>query len=182
MNFCRRCGVALTQVFPAGYRCAGGHSIFLNPAPGVGLFLFDENGDLLLSIRAIDPDKGALDAFGGFVNGNETLEQALERELEEELALSQDNYSKPIYLTSMTSSYRYGGEDCPVLSSLYYAHLKPGTVLTPRDDVASVYRGRIEDIDLAQVGGNDVRNGLKVLRESLSAGLIGQPTWNPIDE
>lgn len=182
MNFCRRCGAPLTQVSEANYRCTNGHTIFLNPAPGVGLFLFDENGDLLLSIRAIDPDKGALDAFGGFVDGNETLEQALERELEEELALSPSDYSKPTYLTSMTSSYRYGGEDCLVISSLYYAYLRPGATLTPRDDVARVYRGRIEDINLAKVGGKDVRDGLKFLRKSISAGLISRPIWASTDK
>jgi NAD+ diphosphatase len=116
MNFCRRCGTPLTQTSQASYRCSNGHNIFLNSAPGVGIFLFDNDDNILLSVRAIDPDKGSLDAFGGFVDGNETFEEALEREVEEELGLHSSDYTKPVYLTSMSSTYNYGGEDCPVLS------------------------------------------------------------------
>jgi len=165
LNFCRRCGAPLTKKNGHVYTCERGHTIFLNPVPTVGVFLFDTSDNLLLSVRAIEPDKGALDAFGGFVDGDETFEQALERELHEELGLTSSDYSKPVYLTSAVNQYRYGGEPITVISNLYYARLKPSAQPKARDDVAEIHKITLNDVRLDMIGGDDIRRGLLVLKE-----------------
>lgn len=168
MNFCRRCGSTLTLISEKHiFRCEAGHTIFLNASPSVGVFLIDTDDNLLLSVRGIEPNKGMLDAFGGFLDGEETIEAALERELYEELGLKPSDYTAPVYLTSGLGHYSYGDEIIPVLSSLFYAHLNEGVIPTPQDDVAEIFSTRIEAIDASQLHDDDVRTGLIRLKQML---------------
>lgn len=51
-------------------------------AAAVAGLIFNEKGQLLLTIRAKDPGKGLLDLPGGFVDMGENADQALRREIE----------------------------------------------------------------------------------------------------
>lgn len=168
MNFCRRCGSVLSNTKAYSYECAQGHKLYLNPAPTVGVFLFDTKGDLLLSVRGIEPHKGTLDAFGGFIDGPETLERALQREMREELGLEPTDYSEPVFISSAGSSYHFGSEDLRVLSMLFYAQLRPGAEPIPQDDVAEIRRVKLHEVDPADIGNDDIRQGLLDLRALLS--------------
>ncbi|MBI3889273.1 NUDIX domain-containing protein [Candidatus Saccharibacteria bacterium] len=74
MNFCRRCAAALTSIVPSVYKCEKGHTLYVNAAPCVGVFFVTEDDQVLLSVRGIEPFKGMLDSFGGFVDDQETVE------------------------------------------------------------------------------------------------------------
>lgn len=93
---------------------------------------------MLISERAIDPGKGTFDVPGGFVELHENLETALLREVEEELGITKEAFSTPVYLRSYTVSYSFGNTVYQVLVSVYIADLKPGIVPTANDDVASL--------------------------------------------
>lgn len=163
LNYCRRCGVSLTRVNGVMFRCKNDHVIFRNPSPAVGLFLFDGD-ELLLSVRGEEPNKGTLDCFGGFLDGEETFEQALVREMREELGLEPSDYSSPIYLTSATSHYEYSDEQINVVSVIYYARLNTGAVPKAGDDVAAIHRAKLADISADDIGNDDVRAGLIALQ------------------
>ena len=100
MNYCRRCGSRLSLVNSHIYKCKSSHIIFANCSPCVGVFLINQRNELLLSVRGIEPKKGMLDAFGGFVDGVEFIEDALTRELSEELGLKESEYDTPQFLGS----------------------------------------------------------------------------------
>lgn len=172
MNFCRRCGNKLSQSSGSANTCSKGHVIYLNPATGVGIFFIDDVDNIILSVRAHQPHKGMLDTFGGFLESGETLEQALEREIIEELNIRTKDYSRPVYLTSLTSDYPYEGESRTVVSALFFARLKPGVSLTPGDDVAAVYVSDISDVSLDDFGGADAKNGFDILRKRLDSGKL----------
>jgi ADP-ribose pyrophosphatase YjhB (NUDIX family) len=121
----------------------------------------------MLSVRGIEPHKGMLDSFGGFVDGAETLEQGLERELREELGLEPDQYEPPTFLCSAVGQYPFGGETLTVLSSLFYTRLKPGVVPVPADDVAAIETLDIATLDLSRLHDDDVRAGMRALRSAL---------------
>ncbi len=163
MNFCRRCGTALTKKAEAAYVCLNNHSLYSNPAPTVGMFLLDHSGNIVLSVRGIEPDKGMLDSIGGFVDDGETFEQALKREIREETGLEPHDYSVPKYLTSAPSGYEYDGETRSVLSCFYYATLTPTANPVASDDVASLVTVAPHDIDIDDFGGADVRVGIATL-------------------
>ena len=82
-----------------------GYQYFHNAAAAVaGIILCQEQ--ILFTRRANDPCAGMLDLPGGFVDHNESLEQALIREVQEELGIEVRNWR---YLMSASSQYVYRG-------------------------------------------------------------------------
>lgn len=166
MNFCRRCGTALTAGEPPVYTCEQGHTLFANAAPTTGIFFVTEDNHVHLSVRGIEPHKGMLDAFGGFVDGAETLEEAVARELAEELGLQPGDYTTPEYLTSGVGFYPYGGEVITVLSAFFWSRLRMDSV-TPQDDVAEIATFPLADVPLARLHDQDIVAGIKALQAKL---------------
>lgn len=119
MNYCRRCGKPLSNTSGHIYRCKDGHTIFANNSPAVGVFFLTDDQQVLLSVRGIEPHKGMLDAFGGFLDGAESFETAAARELVEELSLQPEDYEPLQYLLSAPGNYPYAGETVPFVSVLF---------------------------------------------------------------
>lgn len=167
LNFCRRCGSKLTQINDHTFECAEHHIIFANPAPTVGIFLFKKSGELLLSIRGRDPGKGLLDCFGGFLDGAETFEEALVREMREELDLRPSEYSTPEYLISSSGTYTFNAETTTVVSNFYKATLLTDKELVPHDDVADIHVTTLTEVDMTLIAGKDVQGGILHLKKFL---------------
>jgi ADP-ribose pyrophosphatase YjhB (NUDIX family) len=69
-------------------RCeACGLTFFINPVSAAGALIFNETGNLLTIIRAKNPGKGKIGLPGGFVDFDETAEEAIAREIREETGL-----------------------------------------------------------------------------------------------
>jgi ADP-ribose pyrophosphatase YjhB (NUDIX family) len=169
MNFCRRCGLPLHQLRGHVYRCDNGHTLYANCSPSVGVFILTPDDQVTLSVRGIEPHKGMLDAFGGFLDGEETVERAVARELEEELGLRPGDYSDPVYLTSGLGHYPFGGEVLPIISALFWVRLTGSAKLQPQDDVAGVQTIALSDIDDAKLHDDDIRIGIAALRRMIVA-------------
>ncbi len=138
MNFCRRCGTALTARSSTEYVCANGHRVYANPDTSVNIFFLTDDDHVMMSIRGIEPFKGTLDTFGGFIDMGETAEQALAREIHEETGLDAGQYQSPTFLSTGLFPYPFEGEVRDTLSLFFWSRLKPGAVLTAADDVAEV--------------------------------------------
>lgn len=166
MKFCRRCGTELRHVKQHIYTCQNDHTIFANSSPTVGVFFVTDDNQVLLSVRGIEPRKGMLDSFGGFVDGHESLEHAVARELHEELGLREGEYTPPQYLTSGIGVYPYKGEDLPLLSSFYWSRLLVDTP-SPRDDVADIAIYPLADVPLDKLHDQDIVTGIRALQAKL---------------
>jgi 8-oxo-dGTP pyrophosphatase MutT (NUDIX family) len=86
-SHCSYCGhrFAEDQTWPR--RCAGcGSTSFVNPIP-VAVCLLPVDGGLLCVRRAIPPGQGRLALPGGYIDLNETWQQAAARELFEETGI-----------------------------------------------------------------------------------------------
>ena len=57
---------------------------YKNPPIGV-VALIEKSGKLLFTKRNIEPQKGGIDLLGGFVEIGESLEEAMKREIKEEI-------------------------------------------------------------------------------------------------
>ena len=166
MNFCRRCGLALKHIENHIYECANKHILFANASPTVGIFFVTDDNQVLLSVRGIEPRKGMLDSFGGFVDGAEPLELAVARELEEELGLKPGDYTTPEYLTSGVGNYPYKNEVMPILSSFFWARLLTDDI-TPQDDVADIATYPLANVPLDKLHDKDIMDGVRALQEKL---------------
>lgn len=165
MKFCRRCGQVLRLSSGHVFVCANNHVIFRNSSPAVVLILVNEEKNPLIAVRSIDPGKGKLHVPAGFCDDAETFEQAIERELKEELALSSADYSAPEYLLSQLDEYEYKGEIIPVLSAVYWARIDSSTSITSGDDLEAAEFVPYDRIDFGNIQFKAVADGLRRLRE-----------------
>lgn len=65
-----------------------GFEYFLNPSAAVAAIILNEKEELLVVKRNSEPARGTLDLPGGFCDTNETLGQAVGREVKEETGLT----------------------------------------------------------------------------------------------
>lgn len=165
MNYCRRCGAKTKKIRPFTLSCTNGHSLFINSAPTVGIFLITKDQQVLLARRGIEPHKGMLDSFGGFVDGQESFEESAKRELKEELGLNENDYDELRYLTSATGNYPFEGDVLSVLSCFFYTNIKTDKKLSPDDDVSEIITVPINQIDLSLLHDKDVKAGVVKLQE-----------------
>jgi len=124
VRFCPECGNTLTREIPPGDHktrsiCRScGHVGYSNPTPLVAVFVCC--GDKILWIRrGIEPQKGRWAFPGGFVESDETPQEAASRELQEETALVVPaELIQPVSISSFTHmhqiwlTFRYHLDEC----------------------------------------------------------------------
>ncbi len=87
---CSWCGAAYADGLPWPRTCGGcGNITYLNPLP-VAVLLVPVGGGLLCVRRNIEPHIGKLALPGGFIEIDETWQQAAARELQEETGVNVD--------------------------------------------------------------------------------------------
>jgi len=165
MNFCRRCETQLRNTERHVYTCENGHIIFANASPASCLWILNENNEVLVAVRALEPKIGWLDTPGGFIDEKETSEEAISRELQEEMGLLPNDYTKPTYLLSALDTYEYKGETIDVLTHTYYAKLVGSPTIHPQDDVAKAYFAPLHTIEVDKFCFNSSRLSLLKLQE-----------------
>ena len=168
MNFCRRCGKALELLSESEYVCSSNHKIYANSPPASGIWIVNDNNEVLVAIRAHEPGTDKYDTPGGFAVEKESYESSINRELQEELGLSASDYTKPEYLTSGIDAYHWGGEEISVSTVIYWAHIIGNPRIKASDDVAEARFIPINDIELEKVYFDTPRTGLIMLKKILN--------------
>lgn len=92
-----------------------------------------KNNALMVAQRNEEPFKGQWDFIGGYVQKNETPEQALRREIKEELSAD----CRLTYIGAFTGSASYKEYDFPVLSLAYLAELEGDLTLNEENSEIS---------------------------------------------
>src|SRR5437868_4025036 len=139
LNYCHLCGhptKAVTTPDGTHWQCQScGQTFYNNPKPTADAVLVTPDLRVVVAVRAREPHKGMLDLPGGFVDADESLEEAVQRELHEELGLKPSDYSTPVYVMSCPNVYPWGKELIPVVASSFTARITDASKLTPQDDV-----------------------------------------------
>ena len=117
---CPACGEAIGPVTGKHLHCdACGFIYFFNPTIGLAGFILNDREEVLLIERGKNPAKGKLAPPGGFADVRENAEEALSREVMEEVGLHIEQWH---YLTSAVNSYPYAGVTYPVLD--FFSHTR----------------------------------------------------------
>lgn len=156
-NFCHICGTKLDQKEEFIWHCSGCNStIYANPKPCVDIALFDESGKILMARRGRDPDKGKLGLPGGFIDIDETAEEALFREIKEELDLEKTDISPLTYVSSRLHDYPFGKEVYKNLVFVFCAELKASkSKIKARDDVSETLFLDVSDLATPEVASEE---------------------------
>ena len=118
----------------------------------------NEKGELLVSLRAKEPQKGTLDLPGGFVDCGETAEETLVREIKEELNLELKDIC---YQFSLPNQYLYSGMDIPTLDMFFTCIVSDFSPLTVADDVAEARFVPIDKLNPAEFGLDSIRKAIR---------------------
>jgi NAD+ diphosphatase len=135
-SHCGKCGSS-RLVFKDGKRneCLDCEWVYYqNPVAAVVAVIFFEQ-QLLMLRRAIEPGKGLLDLPGGFVNFGETAEEALKRELKEELKI---NSVELTYLTSSPNDYLFFEIPYQTLDSFFIATLSHPPIEYDQEEIQEI--------------------------------------------
>ena len=112
---------------------------------------------IILTVRNADPKKGRLDLPGGFVDYNESLEDALAREIKEELNIG---ISMVNYLGSFPNVYRYKNVTYFTVDTIFTCKAKRLSSLRPNSEIAGVRFAKPRDIDFSGIGFPSTRSAL----------------------
>lgn len=136
-SYCPRCGKqGLEHVHGRAIHCPSCDlTYFHNVASAVACFVLDEVGRLLTVRRARDPEKGTLDLPGGFVDPEETVDDAVRRELREETGLEATEVR---LLFSIPNVYPYSGVDVYTADLFYLTRVKSFDGATAMDDAGEL--------------------------------------------
>lgn len=123
---------------------------FHNVAAAVAAFIVHD-GQVLLTRRAHAPAAGTLDLPGGFVDPHESLEQALARELDEELGFVLPGKGAR-YLFSLPNLYEFAAVTYATSDSFFRIDCATRPVLLARDDVEEVMWVNLSEVEPRAVG------------------------------
>ena len=119
--------------------------------------------EILFSVRGRHPAKGKLDFPGGFVDPNESLEQALTREIQEELAWRPD--IEPRYLFSYPNTYDYANVTYETTDAFFLLDVETKPTLHPQDDVAALQWRVLKSVSDEMLAFASMRSSVNMLRE-----------------
>jgi len=132
-----------------------GFRYFVNPAAAVAALITDTSNRLLLTRRRNAPSEGMLDLPGGFVDKFETAEDAIIREIKEELNIRIDEIS---FFGSFPNEYLFGGIVYFTLDIVFECAVSNFDTLRPADDVTSCEFITPDKINLNEIGLDSVKN------------------------
>jgi NAD+ diphosphatase len=150
LRYCPKCGAAALRLMGGKLlRCgACGVELYLNAAASVAALIEDAQGRLLVTVRGKEPGKGLWDLPGGFVDPGESAEEALRREVREEVGLDIEAMQ---YLNSYPNSYNYMGVRYATIDLGFLCRARdPGKATPVERDIEAVRFVRASEIDLHQ--------------------------------
>lgn len=159
---CPACGAAVTPGRNP-LSCGGcGATYFFNPTVAAGAYIHNAAGECLLVRRAKEPAKGLFGLPGGFIDIGETAEEALHREVREEVGVE---IADVRYLCSCPNMYVYRGVTYPVCDLIFTATaINPETVQA-LDGVAGYEWRGLNEVTEDELAFPSMKLGLRTLLE-----------------
>jgi ADP-ribose pyrophosphatase YjhB (NUDIX family) len=176
-QYCPKCGAARQVIVPSpSFHCQQCDFLYyFNPAMAAAALVLDSSGHALFIRRAKDPGKGKLAIPGGFIDAGETAEQALKREVLEEVNVELASVE---YLCSETNEYSYRGITYPVLDLFFTAHVQPQSAVRALDGVESFCWLDPAQVDPGEIAFPSMRRALtSFLRKATRFVPTGLVSW-----
>ncbi|MDR1673318.1 MAG: NUDIX domain-containing protein [Bacteroidales bacterium] len=160
-HYCPFCGAESFRPGAGDFmQCAScGEKFYINTAAAVAGVIVNPRGEILLVRRKFDPAKGTLDLPGGFVNIDETAEDAVRREIHEELNLHVDAVR---YIGDANNHYLFGKTVYFTLDLGFECEISDFSGIVAADDVEEYMFLLPAKLDLQQIGFYSIRKILQI--------------------
>ena len=142
-----------------------GHRFFTNPAAAVIAVIENERGEVLFVRRKYDPAKGMLDLPGGFVDCGERAEDALKREVLEEVGLQVVGAD---FLTTLPNTYLYNGLLYYTTDLAFRCKVGDWSLLSAGDDAAECRLMPLSSVKPDDIGLDSIRKLVELLQQGLA--------------
>ena len=167
-NYCPNCSSKNVSYDGVKWLCSDcGYCLYNNVAAAVGLLLTVE-GRILVFKRTKDPGKGLFAIPGGFVNPDETLENACRRECREEVGI----YVRDLtYLCSYSNTYPYKNiiyKTCDVFFTADYSGTAEellASIRTEDGEASDCFLADLKCFDLEKMAFFSSRYAISILKK-----------------
>ena len=162
-EFCPRCGSKQFNINGERSRHCSDCNLtyYANASASTAAIITNSKGEVLLTTRAFNPAKGMLDLPGGFVDMNETAEEAIIREIKEELNI---NIQNPKYLFSLPNEYEFSGITVHTLDIFFKIEIDDNTIIKTDDDVASAQFYDLNNVNIENIGLQSIKTAIEKFR------------------
>ena len=156
-KFCPQCGKpGLSTDTEKSLICGNcGFRYFINMNAAVAAIIRNEKNEVLFTIRKHDPASGLLDLPGGFVDPGETAEEAVKREILEELNLK---ISIIDFVGTFTNKYIYAEIEYQTLDLIFNCSVDSFKHLQVADDVSGYVFRDPASVKREEIGLESIRN------------------------
>ena len=163
--YCPKCGAANLYFEKSNLlKCKScSFEFYHNTAAAVAGLIIDENGRLLLTKRANEPAKGKWDLPGGFIDPDECAEDALKREIKEELGLEVISIE---YLCSFPNRYEYKSVEYCTLDLAFICQVSDITSVRACDDVEDIVFQPLDKITAEKISFESIRKIIAIYAAS----------------
>lgn len=164
-KYCPKCGSSffLENNFKSKKCETCGFVYYFNPSASTAAFILDKENRLLVAKRGKEPAKGTWDLPGGFVDPDETVEEAIKREIVEETGLKTNQLK---YLFSLPNIYTYSGFNVHTADMFFECSIEDLSSLKAADDVEELYFLDKSDINPELFGLSSIRKAVKIWLKS----------------
>ncbi|MDO9256997.1 MAG: NUDIX domain-containing protein [Bacteroidales bacterium] len=155
-RYCPKCGSpGFTPDTEKSLKCEScGFRYFINMSASVAAIIRNKKNEVLFTLRKHNPAAGMLDLPGGFVDLGETAEEALVREIKEELNL---NINKLDYVGTFTNKYIYGEFEYQTLDLVFNCIVDSFSELQVADDVSGYVFRDPASVDTSEIGLDSIK-------------------------
>lgn len=160
--YCPKCGSeCFMENNEKSKRCHDcGFTYYFNSSAAVVAVIENSKGEILVARRAKEPAKGTYDLPGGFLDLNETAEEAVKREVYEETCLTVISLN---YLFSIPNIYVYSGFEVHTLDLFYKCNVNEFSNLKAQDDVSELKFIASEDLNPEDFGLISIRKAVEMM-------------------
>ncbi len=164
-NYCPKCNeVDIDFIEQRYFHCRHCHFCYFHNIASAVAGVIQYQDKILLTTRAKQPGKGLLDLPGGFVDANESLEQALSREINEELGINLNNWQ---YFTSFPNQYQYKEITYNTLDSIFFTIVSSmPEILLEQSEISHSCWLPLTEINTNDFAFPSIKQGLELFQKS----------------